>query len=227
MTLSSYQQDFVLFLVRSGALSFGDFTLKSGRKAPYFVNTGNFDDGQKIATLGQFYARHIIDCGLIRDDARTIIFGPAYKGIPLCVGTAAALASQHQRTVGFAFDRKEIKDHGDGGMFVGKKLTPGSELILVEDVITAGTTLRKIVPVLRALEGISLQGVVIAVDRQERGEGALSAVAEARAEQKVDIFPLLTISQIISYLSEENASGVVLTSLQKEKSQQYLAQYGA
>ncbi len=228
MMLNDYQREFIVFLVKSGALSFGDFTLKSGRKAPYFVNTGSFDDGAKISALGGFYARHIIERKLLQDPIdRNVIFGPAYKGIPLCVATASALELRFQKNVGFAFDRKEAKDHGDGGLIVGKKIGRGDSIIIVEDVITAGTTLRKVVPMLTEDLKVKVGGVVIAVDRQERGESDVSALTEAEKQLGVRVYPLLQIREIINFLSAQNDSGVVLSSEQHSKAQKYLEQYGA
>lgn len=168
------------FLVQSGALKFGDFTLKSGRKAPYFINTGSFDDGAKIAKLARFYAQQIVSLGLQNVDA---VFGPAYKGIPLCVATAMSLAQDFGSSMGFCFNRKEAKTRGEGGEFVGKPLTSGMRVVLVEDVVTAGTTLQEIVPLLRDKVGVQIAGVVILVDRDERGSGELSAVREAERDQ--------------------------------------------
>lgn len=195
------------FLVQSKVLRFGEFTLKSGRNAPYFINTGAFDDGEKIAHLSSFYAQRLIDLGLDTVDA---IFGPAYKGIPLCVSTAMALAEKHGKNVGFSFNRKEVKSHGDGGGFVGKPLVPGMRVALVEDVVTAGSTLNEVVPLLRESVGVEIAGVVILVDRDERGSGECSAVQEAEQRHSIKIHPILTIHDIISYLSGENSSGVRL-----------------
>jgi orotate phosphoribosyltransferase len=222
--LHDYQRQFINFLVRSGALTFGDFTTKSGRKTPYFVNTGNFNDGAKITQLGKYYAAHIMESGL--GDAN-IIFGPAYKGIPLCVTTSAALFSEFNTNIGFTFDRKEIKDHGDGGKIVGSKIKDADKVVLVEDVITAGTTLREILPFLNSIAKVQVTGVVIAVDRCEKGTGNLSAVQEAQESMKVKVFPIVTIHHIVQHLSGANDSGFTLTEDLKSRIAAYLEMYGA
>lgn len=222
-SLKPYQQDFIRFLLESEVLKFGEFTLKSGRKAPYFINTGLFNSGGKISRLGDAYARHIVECGLGDID---LIFGPAYKGIPLCVATASALERQLSRTIGFSFNRKEAKDHGDRGTIVGTPLTPGTKLVIVEDVISAGTTMRELLPVLSAIGGIDVRGVIIAVDRCERGHGTLSAAAEVKQEFGVEVYSLVTIHDIIAYLSEDETRSRVMQGLQKQI-KEYLAEYGA
>lgn len=219
-----YQKHFIDFLVGSGALTFGDFVTKSGRKTPYFVNTGNFNDGAKINQLGKYYAAHIVESGL---QTSNIIFGPAYKGIPLCVTTAAALFSEFKINCGFSFDRKEVKDHGDGGKVVGSKIKDGDKVVIVEDVITAGTTLREVLPFLASLGKVSVSGVVIAVDRCERGTGTLSAVQEAQESSGVKVFPIVTIHHIFSYLSQENGSGMQLSPEIQKRIAEYLEMYGA
>lgn len=222
--LRDYQRHFIDFLVRSGALTFGDFVTKSGRKTPYFVNTGNFNDGSKITQLGKYYAAHIVECGL---SSSSIIFGPAYKGIPLCVTTSAALFSEFKLNIGFSFDRKEVKDHGDGGKVVGQKIKDGDKVLIVEDVITAGTTLREVVPFLNSIAKVQLAGVVIAVDRCEKGSGALSAVQEAQESMGVKVFPIVTIHHIVQYLSGANGSGLVLDDNLQKRIASYLEAYGA
>jgi len=212
------------FLVQSGALKFGDFTLKSGRKAPYFINTGSFDDGAKIAKLARFYAQQIVSLGLQNVDA---VFGPAYKGIPLCVATAMSLAQDFGSSMGFCFNRKEAKTRGEGGEFVGKPLTSGMRVVLVEDVVTAGTTLQEIVPLLRDKVGVQIAGVVILVDRDERGSGELSAVREAERDLGIAVTPIVNINRIISYLSEPNSSGLQITPELQQRIVAYRQEYGA
>ncbi len=212
------------FLVQSGALKFGDFTLKSGRKAPYFINTGSFDDGAKIAKLARFYAQQVVSLGLQNVDA---VFGPAYKGIPLCVATAMSLSQDFGAAVGFCFNRKEAKTRGEGGEFVGKQLTAGMRVVLVEDVVTAGTTLQEIVPLLRDKVGVQIAGVVILVDRDERGTGELSAVREAERDLGITVTPIVNINRIISYLSEPNSSGLQITPELQQRIVAYRQEYGA
>ena len=166
----SLDHRFTKFLLEAQALKFGEFTLKSGRKSPYFINAGAFNDGRKIATLGAFYAEKIaaeIEAGNLPNDIDTI-FGPAYKGIPLGVSTAIALTSGHGMEVGYTFDRKEKKDHGDGGMMVGTQLTDGMKVLLVDDVMTAGTAVREVIPKLKAEADVEVVGLVLSVDRMEK-----------------------------------------------------------
>ncbi len=217
-------QAVVNFLVSSGALRFGDFTLKSGRKAPYFINTGGFDDGDKITRLASFYASHIVSLGLSDVD---VVFGPAYKGIPLCVATAMQLKAQHDISMGFCFNRKEAKTRGEGGNYVGKPLAEGMRVVLVEDVVTAGTTLREVVPVLTQEVGVTVAGVVLLVDRDEKGPSGVSAVDEAQQELGISISSIVNIRQIISYLSEQNESGFVIDSELGERISSYRTEYGA
>ena len=212
------------FLVQSKALKFGDFTLKSGRKAPYFINTGSFDDGAKILQLSHFYARQILESGLQGVD---VVFGPAYKGIPLCVSTAMTLAKDYGVQIGFCFNRKEAKTRGEGGEYVGKPLVPGMKVVLVEDVVTAGTTLHEVIPVLRSKVGVDVAGVIILVDRDERGSGELSAVKEAERDLQISVTSIVTINDIIAYLSQENSSGFRIDEELFGRIRAYRAEYGA
>lgn len=223
MSLATYKCAFIDFLVASASLRFGDFVLKSGRRAPYFVNTGAFDTGAAIATVGEHYANHVQSCDIGEYD---VVFGPAYKGIPLSVATASALYLRHKKNVRYAFDRKEAKTHGDKGRIVGR-INKGDRLLIVEDVITAGTTLREIVPFVKKELGALISGVVIAVDRCEKGAGDSSAVQEACAEFGVHIYPLVTIHEIRDYLSGPNSSGMILTTEQKDQIDLYLNEFGA
>ncbi|MDR3225825.1 MAG: orotate phosphoribosyltransferase [Clostridiales Family XIII bacterium] len=173
-----YKMDFIEFLISAGALRFGDFTLKSGRRSPYFINAGAFDTGEKLARLGSFYAARIhdaIDAGDIPEP--DTIFGPAYKGIPLAAAAAGALARDFGVDTGYTFNRKEAKDHGEGGSFVGRQLKDGDRIVIVDDVITAGTAVREIVPLIRAEADVTICGLILSVDRMERGRGALPGEA--------------------------------------------------
>jgi orotate phosphoribosyltransferase len=193
--------DFIEFMINAGALRFGDFTLKSGRRSPYFINTGAFDTGGRIARLGSFYAarvKELMDAGDIPRDITTV-FGPAYKGVPIAVATAAALAREYGVDAGYTFNRKEVKDHGEGGGLVGHALKDGDKVILVDDVITAGTAVRETAPLIRSVANVELCGLILAVDRRERGGGAsgLSAVEEVRRELDIPVFPIVTIEDIL------------------------------
>jgi orotate phosphoribosyltransferase len=222
--LKDYQKDFIQFLLQSNALQFGEFTLKSGRIAPYFVNAASFNDGELITRLGKFYASHIINSGL--KDVNNI-FGPAYKGIPLAVATSISLFNDFKFKCGYSFDRKEAKQHGDGGKIVGKKIDNTSKIVIVEDVVTAGTTLSDVIPTLRKTAEVSIEAVVIAVDRQEKGTQNISAVAELMQSLEIKILPIVTISQIIDYLSTNEAGSRQLDSAMLEKIKVYRKEYAA
>lgn len=192
--MESYQREFIQFSLHCEVLRFGDFTLKSGRRSAYFFNTGLFNSGARLARLGEFYAKAILHRGMAAD----VLFGPAYKGIPLVCATAMALARETGAEVPYAFNRKEAKDHGEGGSVIGAPLA-GSVLIL-DDVITAGTSVRESVAVIRAA-GARPCGVLIALDRQERGRGALSAVQEVEAEFGIPVQALVTFEDLLEFLA--------------------------
>ena len=218
------KHNFIDFLLESGALLFGDFVTKSGRKTPYFINTGKFTSGRAIARLGEFYAEHATANKL---DGCNVIFGPAYKGIPLAVTTAISLDRDFGKSVEYCFDRKEVKQHGDGGQLVGHKLGDGDRVLIVEDVITAGTTLNQIVPTVRAYGQIEIIGVIVAVDRCERGAGQLSAVAEASQSLGIKISAVVTIYDILEYLSSGKSAVKMLNAAEQASIKSYLSQYGA
>ena len=215
----NYKQQFIKFMVDNGVLKFGEFTLKSGRNAPYFINTGNYKSGAQLAKLGEYYARCIVDNNL---KAETLV-GPAYKGIPLAVTTAVALYSNHGIDMNYTFDRKEVKDHGEGGLFVGKQLTDGEKVILIEDVMTSGKALREMLPKLALAAKVEITGMIISVDRMERGlESNLSAVQEVYREFGVKVYPIVTIADIIEAIEEGIIDGKDYLGKMKE----YRAQYG-
>jgi len=195
----SYKNDFIKFMTECGVLTFGDFTLKSGRKAPYFVNTGNYKTGKQLAKLGEFYAECIKDHGISPDT----LFGPAYKGIPLAVSCSVALFNKYGMDVNYCFDRKEAKDHGEGGVIVGKQLTDGEKVVIIEDVITAGTAIRQVIPVLKNAADVKIEAMVISVDRMEKGkEGDLSAVQEVKRDFGIEVFSIVTIEDIIKAIED-------------------------
>jgi orotate phosphoribosyltransferase len=202
--LSAVQRDFLHLLVTRQALRFGDFTLKSGRHSPYFINTGSFHTGGDLALVGRCYA------ALLRErvgDAVQVVFGPAYKGIPLALATAQAYEALIGRAVGWCYDRKEVKDHGDGGAFVGAALEPGRPVVVVDDVLTAGTALReslaKLVPT-----GVAIQAAIISVDRQERGRGTATAAEEIARDHGLPVHAIITISQAVEHLANHDVEGV-------------------
>lgn len=191
--MHTYQEDFIRYAIECDVLRFGDFTLKSGRRSPYFFNTGRFDTGARLNRLGQYYAEALLAAGIQAD----VLFGPAYKGIPLACATAIALSRKTGQEIPFAFNRKETKEHGEGGSLVGSALR-GNVLIL-DDVITAGTSVRESVEIIRAA-GAKPCGVLIALDRQERGEGERSAVEEVAALFTVPVHSIISLTDIMEYL---------------------------
>ena len=214
----TYKQRFIQFMVENEVLLFGDFTLKSGRKAPYFINAGKYRTGTQIAALGEYYA----ECFLAHNvDAKTLI-GPAYKGIPLAVATAIALAKNHGVDVGFCFDRKEVKDHGEGGMFVGQKLEAGDKVAIIEDVMTSGKALREVLPKIRQEADVTVSAMIISVDRQEKGTGEKSPVQEAYDEFGVRVYSIVTVEDIIEAIE----AGVIGGKEHLEAMRAYRAQYG-
>lgn len=191
----TYKEEFIKFMSESGVLTFGDFTLKSGRKAPYFINAGKYMTGGQIARLGGFYADCIKDNGFDAD----ILFGPAYKGIPLAVSAVTALYSKYGRDMFYCFDRKEAKDHGEGGMFVGKQPEDGDRIIIIEDVMTSGKALREVLPKLRDAADVKIEAMIITVDRMEKGlNSELSAVQEVYRDFGVRVVSIVTINDIIN-----------------------------
>ena len=198
-----YKKDFIRFMCESGVLTFGSFTLKSGRVAPYFVNTGNYRTGRQIARLGEFYAACIED----HDLKLEVVFGPAYKGIPLCIAAASALATRYGRDVEYCFNRKEAKDHGEGGLLVGHQLKDGERVVITEDVITSGAAVRETMPILQAAARIEPAGMVISVDRMERGKSELSAVQEVYRDFGLKVYPIVTIHDIIEALRDGDVPG--------------------
>jgi orotate phosphoribosyltransferase len=221
--MERYKQDFVEFMVRSQVLTFGDFVTKSGRKTPFFINTGRYKTGAELARLGRFYAEAIVgQLGTGYD----VLFGPAYKGIPLVVTTAIALAEHHGHDVGFCFNRKEAKDHGEGGVLIGRPLRDGDRVVIVEDT-TAGTSIRETVPILRAAAKVEIAGLVVSVDRMERGSGELNALAEVRQSLGAPTFAIVTIDEVTGWLRGRQVDGqVVIDDATHARIEQYRREYG-
>jgi orotate phosphoribosyltransferase len=203
--MEPFQAAFVDLLLQYEVLRFGDFTLKSGRRSPYFVNAGQLRTGDAIARLGQAYAAQIEHHGLACD----LVFGPSYKGVPLAVATAVALAARG-RDVGYAFDRKEVKDHGEGGIFVGTTPRDGMHVVVVDDVITSGRSIREAVSCVRAAADVTVSGVVVAVDRQERGRTEQTTATELHDELHVPIAPVVTIRAVVELLHGKHIGDAVL-----------------
>ena len=223
-----YKQQFIEFMVRSEVLTFGDFVTKSGRSTPYFVNTGKYRTGMQMERLGEFYADSIEAFVNESGQGIDVLFGPAYKGIPLVVTTAIALQNVHSRDLSFCFNRKEVKDHGEGGSLVGHLPQDGERVLIVEDVTTAGTSIRETVPVLRSQAEVQLAGLIVSVDRQERGPGGGSALAEVGAEFDMPTLSIVTLDEIVEHLTGREVNGaLVLTADILERIEAYRAEYGA
>ena len=206
----NYKREFIEFMIKSGVLTFGDFTTKSGRKTPYFINTGNYKTGSQAAALGEYYASCImanINAGRISGDIAAL-FGPAYKGIPLAVTAAVSLAKDHGLDLNYCYNRKEAKDHGEGGSMVGYKLRDGDKILIIEDVITAGTAVRECLPLLKSSADIKIEGLVVSVDRMERGQGKLSAIQELYEDFGIPTYPIVTVREIFDILYNPGENGV-------------------
>ena len=212
--MQAYQRDFIRFAIDRGVLRFGEFTLKSGRTSPYFFNAGLFNTGSALAQLGRFYAAAIVDSGIPFD----VLFGPAYKGIPLAATTAVALAEHHERDVPWCFNRKEAKAHGEGGSLVGSPLE--GEILIIDDVITAGTAIREVMQIIQA-QGAKAAGVLIALNRQERGNGELSAIQEVERDFGISVVSIVSLNQVLQFLAEDDTLKQYLPAVEA-----YRAQYG-
>jgi len=197
--MQDYQREFLDFALDVGVLKFGEFTLKSGRVSPYFFNAGLFNSGSALARLGKYYAQTIVDSGIEFD----VLYGPAYKGIPLAAVTAAALYDQHQVDIPYAFNRKEAKAHGEGGNIVGHALE--GRILIIDDVITAGTAIRESMDIIEAA-GATPAGVVIALDRQERGKGDKSAIQEVEQDYGIPVAAIAELEDLVSYLAQTSDS---------------------
>jgi orotate phosphoribosyltransferase len=220
----SQNESLVEFLISSQVLKFGEFTTKSGRKSPYFLNFGAISTGTQIKLLGSHYADKITSSSVSQAN---VVFGPSYKGIPLSVAIASQLDSPNRETF-FCFNRKEAKAHGEGGTLVGRQLQPGDKVVIVEDVVTAGTTVHEVVPLIRQIPGVEILGMVIAVDREEKiKESDDSTACDVLGKQyNLPILSLLKIRDVLNYLSTPNKSGIVLGDKEMEAANLYLNQYG-
>ena len=221
----TYKEVFIAFMVRSGVLTFGDFVTKSGRRTPYFINTGNYKTGAQAGKLGDYYAACIqeqfpdgIDC----------LFGPAYKGIPLVVSAAAALYRNYGRDLPYCFNRKEAKDHGEGGSLVGYKPQDGDRVAIVEDVVTAGTAVRESIALFRDVAKVDIRALFVSVDRMERGTRDCSTLDELRQDYGIAVCPIVTVREIMAFLHNRELDGKVwLDDATLVRMEAYLAEYGA
>ena len=212
--MEAYQKEFIELAIAQKALCFGEFTLKSGRKSPYFFNAGLMCSGRALATIGRCYAHAIEASGIDYD----VMFGPAYKGIPLAAATVCALADTFNRDLPYAYNRKEAKDHGEGGTIVGSALE--GRILIVDDVITAGTAVREVIDIIHA-QGAKPAGVVIGLNRQERGQGELSAIQEVEQQYGIPVISIVSLDQVINYLKDDSQLSVYVNSIE-----QYRDAYG-
>lgn len=203
-----YEEQFIEFVIAQDVLKFGEFSLKSGRISPYFFNSGLFDTGLSLARLGRYYARAVVNSGLDFD----ILLGPAYKGIPLVAATAIALADEHNRDTPYLFNRKEVKDHGEKGKLIGASLQ--GRVLIVDDVITAGTAIREVMSIIEASDARA-SGVVIALDRQERGTGELSAIQEVESDYGISVISVVKLCDIVSYMEMHPIDSDALGAIKK------------
>lgn len=223
--MEQYKQEFIEFMVQCGVLRFGDFITKSGRKTPFFINTGNYRTGEQIRRLGNYYAEAILT-NLGNDF--NVLYGPAYKGIPLAVATAASLAATFRHDVAFCFNRKEAKDHGEGGVFVGHTPVAGDRVVIIEDVVTAGTSVRESMALLSNSKGVTVCGLAVSVDRMERGTTEKSALAELSESFALSTFAIVTLDEVVEHLHGRPVNGVVvLTDPLLEKIKEYRSRYGS
>ena len=223
----TYRQEFIAFMVRSGVLTFGDFTTKSGRKTPYFINTGNYKTGAQADALGKYYSacihEHLGEAG-----GADVLFGPAYKGIPLVVTAAASLYREYGEDYPYAFNRKEAKDHGEGGNLVGAKLKDGDRVAVIEDVVTAGTAVRETIALFDSIGDIHISALFVSVDRMEKGTGERSALDELREDYGIKVYPIVTVREIIDFLHNNPIDGkVYIDDAMKARMEEYLSVYGA
>lgn len=222
--MEAYKQEFIEFMVDCGVLKFGDFVTKSGRKTPFFINAGNYQTGKQLCKLGEYYAKAIKEkFGLCFD----ILFGPAYKGIPLSVATSMALSQHYDKEVRYCSNRKEIKDHGDKGILLGSPIKDGDRILIIEDVTTAGTSIMETLPILRAQGNVKVLGLVVSVDRMERGQGEKSALDEIQDTYELVTTAIVTMEEVVEHLYNKPYNGkIVIDDQLKMMIDDYYKQYG-
>ena len=223
--LTDAKKKFIEFMMSCDVLRFGDFVTKSGRRTPYFVNTGLYRTGAQIARLGDFYAACVHEMAAGEVDA---LFGPAYKGIPLAVSAAASLYRNYGRDLPYCFNRKEAKDHGEGGSLVGYKPKDGDRIAIIEDVITAGTAVRESIELFKHVADVNMKALFVSVDRMERGTRECSTLDELRQDYGIQVFPIVTVREVIAFLHNNSIDGkVYIDDEMKAKMEAYLEEYGA
>ncbi len=219
-----YKEEFIEFMVKSGVLTFGDFTTKSGRKTPYFINTGNYRTGAQISKLGKYYAACIIESG----ESFDALFGPAYKGIPLAVAAASSLYTEYGRDVPYCFNRKEVKDHGEGGGMVGFRPKDGDRIAITEDVVTAGTAVRESIEFFKTVADVKIGSLFVSVDRMERGTGEKATLQELRDRYGINVYPIVTVREIMAWLHNREIDGkIYIDDGTLARMEDYLLEYGA
>ena len=223
--MDNYKKEFIEFMIDCKVLRFGDFTTKSGRKTPFFVNTGFYRTGAQLRRLGSYYARAVHDkFGLDFD----VLFGPAYKGIPLSVAAAISISEDYGREIRYCSNRKEIKDHGDKGILLGSPLSDGDRVVIIEDVTTAGTSIRETLPIVRAQGDVDVLGLVVSVDRMERGQGEKSALEEISDQYGIETTAIVTMGEVVEHLYNRPYKGEIIIDDQiKEAIDAYYEKYGA
>jgi len=222
--MEAFQKEFIEFLISAEVLTFGDFVTKSGRKTPYFINTGKYRTGLQLAQLGKFYASALLQYfGTDFDN----LYGPAYKGIPLAVTTSITLAVEHKLDISVTYNRKEIKDHGERGSLIGHQYGGSERVVIIEDVITAGTSVTESLALLQAQGAPQVTGVLVSVDRMERGQEKLSAIQEMKKKFNLPVYSIVTVRDIITHLHNHPVDGkIIIDDTLKNRMEEYLALYG-
>ena len=223
--MEQYKEEFIRFMVQSDVLKFGDFTLKSGRKSPFFMNAGAYVEGGQLCKLGEFYAKAIVErYGLDFD----VLFGPAYKGIPLAVATAMALSKLYDKEVRYSSNRKEMKDHGDAGILLGSKIQDGDRIVIIEDVTTSGKSIEETYPILKAQGDVKIVGMIVSLDRNEKGKlGNQTALMEIQALYGFKTGAIVTMPEVVEALYNQEVEGrIVIDDKLKERIDAYYQEYG-
>ena len=223
--MEQYKQDFIGFMIDCNVLKFGDFTTKSGRKTPFFINTGFYRTGAQLQKLGEYYAKAIHEAFGEEFD---VLFGPAYKGIPLTVAATIALSEEYGADIRYTSNRKEVKDHGDKGILLGSPIASGDRIVIIEDVTTAGTSIQETMPILKAQGEVSVLGLCVSVDRMERGQGTKSALSEIAENYGMKTTAIVTMQEVTEYLYGREIGGkVLIDDAMKRSIAAYYEQYGA
>lgn len=222
--MEQYKKEFIEFMVDCGVLKFGDFVTKSGRKTPFFVNTGFYRTGDQLRKLGEYYAKAIVDKFGTDFD---VLFGPAYKGIPLTVATTMSLSEYYNKDIKYCSNRKEIKDHGDTGILLGSPIEDGDKVLIIEDVTTAGTSIQETLPIIKAQGNVKVKGLVVSVDRMERGQGEKSALTEINEKYGFTTTAIVTMEEVVEHLYNKEYKGKIMIDDQlKSAIDAYYKEYG-